>query len=275
VNSSEIKTIIDKKVKGKIVPQHTEEGHYYKFVKSDIVVRSVTTKLIIEKPHLIPWAVEKAINWFEQDPSRFAALATNERKHVMNTAKFIFTGHRDDAGNVGSSGHTVIENWVNHWIKTGEKLDIRSFIPADSDLRVFGITRSAEAFFNKNDVTPIASELLVGMKKYNSAGTLDMLVLNNKTGCIELWDWKSSNAINQDTYPMQIAAYKKFFEHMSKLPISVCKIIKLDKYSDSFKAYTLTDTEQSFKAFASMSFVYDWKYDGEIKLKEDKNITIL
>lgn len=277
-SSSEIRQIIAKKVHGKIVAQHTEAGHFYAFKRTGKVVRSVTTKLIIEKPHLIPWAVQKGIEWLEADPVRWDMLKTENRNSIMTSAKFIHTGHRDEAGDIGGQGHQVIEDWVNDWIRSESDTqpgDIKSYIKEGTDYRVYAIARSAEAFFKKNNVIPIASEILVGMQKYNSAGTLDMLVLNKNTGELELWDWKSSNAVNQDTYPMQIAAYKKFFESMTKLKISICKIIKLDKYSDNFKAYTLIDPKSAFDAFAAISKVYDWKYNNEVKLLEDKSILVL
>lgn len=267
----DIQDIINDKVRGKIIAAHTEQGHFYKFADTGKTVRSVTTKLILEKPHLIPWAVEKGVNWLEEDESRWAKLKGPERLEYLTAAKLAHTEVRDDAGSVGSQGHDVIERWVNDWIEKGApNSDIKSFIAKDANYRVYGVARSAEAVFKKYNVVPIASELLVGIEDYNSAGTLDMLVYNLDTSEIELWDWKSSNAINQEGYPMQVATYMKFFELMTGLKIGKIRVIKLDKFSDRFKVYNLLDPDTAFQSAVAISHVYDWVHNGQVKLKEDK-----
>ena len=268
----QVKLIIQEKVVGQIEPAHDEKGHHYRFVGTDTTVDSVTTKLILDKPHLVTWAVEKGIEWLEKD-GRWDALKTDRRKEIMTGAKLAHRDIRDDAGFVGHYGHDAIETYSREWIETGiQPADIKTFIKSD-DPRVYAVARSGEAVFKKYEAIPVATEILVGVPKYNSAGTLDMLVLNS-AGELELWDWKSSNQVN-DTYALQVAAYKKFFEIMTGLKIKKVKIMHLSKDYDKFTVYDIPKCASAFKAFNCISGVYDYMRDGKPKLIKDvKRITL-
>lgn len=268
---AKIRSIIAEKVSGKIVAAHDEFGHHYK-LPSGVIVDSVTTKLILDKPHLVKWAIRMAFEWMEQD-NRWQKLNITNRDTYLQGATLAHTDVRDDAGSIGHQVHAVLEEYLNKWIASGlSPLDIKTFVKQDANYRVFGATRSAEAGFKKYQVIPVASELLVGSEKYKCAGTLDALMLNvSFPGFpeLELWDFKSSNAVN-DQYALQIAAYKKFFEDMTGLKIKRCRILHLDKTSDKFKFYNVPRLPQALKAFKAIATVYDWTKDGHKKLVEDK-----
>lgn len=274
----EIKAIIEKKVVGKITPAHDERGHHYAFVgdKSGLVVDSVTTKLVLDKPHLVRWAVRISFEWME---SKWASMTKENREEYLKGAQESPYDVRDEAGQTGHIAHDAIEMYVKDWIATGIRpLDIKVYVkPKEGallDYRAVAAARSAEALFKKKNVVPIASEILVGLKRYKSAGTLDMLILNLDTNEIELWDWKTSNAVN-DTYAMQVAAYKKFFEGMTKLTIAKSKIIHLSKESDVFHVYNIPDIDLAWKAFLDIGKVYDWVKNGREKLSKDIKVITL
>ena len=269
----EIKAIIQKKVIGKIVPAHDARGHHYAFVgdKSGLVVDSVTTKLILDKPHLVKWAVRIAFEWME---SKWPSMTKENRDSYLKGAQESPYDVRDEAGSTGHIAHDAIEMYVKEWLETGVRpADIKTFVkPKEGtsllDYRAVASARSAEAIFRKKNVLPVASEILVGLKRFKSAGTLDMLIYNLDTNELELWDWKTSNAVN-DTYAMQVAAYKKFFEGMTKLTIHKSKIMHLSKESDVFHVYNIPDIDEAWKAFLDISKVYDWVKNGRNKLEKD------
>lgn len=272
MTKDQILKTIQYKVNGRWVACHDDRGHHYRNTDTGVLVDSVTTKLIVEKPHLVPWAVEKGIEWLEID-DRWSKLKTIERKDYINGARLAFTEVRDDAGFVGHEAHQSIEDYCIHWINTNSKPeDIRSFITS-TDPRVFAVARSAELVFNKYNVTPVATEILVGSVQYNCAGTLDMLVLND-SGKLELWDWKSSNHVS-DTYAMQVAAYKKFFEQMTGLKISKVKIMHLSKNYDKVDIYVVPNIGDALKAFNHIAKVYDWINNRKKKLDKDVRRIIL
>lgn len=270
----EIKKIIEKKVIGKITPAHDAKGHHY--LIGGRLVDSVTTKLILDKPHLVRWAIRISFEWME---SKWASVTKENREDYLKGAQESPYDVRDEAGSTGTIAHDAIEMYVKEWIETGIKpLDIKPFVkPKEGallDYRAMAAARSAEALFKKKNVVPIASEILVGLKRHKSAGQLDMLIYNLDTNEIELWDWKTSNAVN-DTYAMQVAAYKKFFEGMTKLTISQSKIIHLSKESDVFHVYNIPDIDEAWKAFLQISKVYDWVKNGREKLTKDRKVLTL
>lgn len=263
--------LIEQYVVGKIVPKHDAFGHHYQ-LPDGTIVDSVTTKLILDKPHLIKWSIKMAFEWMEQE-DRWQKLTPENRDEYLKGATLAHTDVRDDAGDVGSRGHDVVEKYMLDWIANGKPVpDIRSLVPEGSHYRVTAIARSAEAIFNgypEGSVVPIATEIIVGHKKWNCAGSLDALVMVD--GKLELWDWKTSNQVG-DSYAMQVAAYKKFFEVMTGLKIHKCKIMKLDKYSDKFKIYDIPEIKEAFKAFEAISKVYDWVNNGKEKLTIEKKV---
>lgn len=262
----QVKAVIADKVSGKIKPDHSKEGHFY-ILPSGKRVKSVTSKNILRADHLIPWAAKLAIEFLEAG-ERWKELSGPNGESYRKAAQFQYINVRDDAGDVGNQGHDVIENWVNKWIEVGVRPDdIKTFIPEKSNYRIYAIARSAEAVFEKYNVAPVASELLVGSDKHGTGGTLDMLVLNSK-GELELWDWKSSNQM-QDFYVCQVVAYKKCFEEMTGLKVKHLKVFKLDKFSDRFKVYKPTHVASAWSAFKYLSKLSDWR-DGDAKYVEDK-----
>lgn len=264
--------IIREKVTGKIVAAHDEKGHHYKFIDNGVIVDSVTTRNVSDKPHLIPWAIDLAIDYLLQD-NNFELLSDDNTKDspIRKQAKLQYTDKRDDAGSLGTRAHNIIEEYEKSWILDGYPVqDIRSLIPpTETDSRVWAAVRSAEAAFKKNNVVPVAAEILVGIPEYG-AGTLDLLVLNSD-GELELWDWKSSNEVN-DFYANQVAAYLKFFEHMTGLKISRAKIFKINKKRDEFTAYLVPDIESAWESYKALSSYYDWLHNGQVKLQENKLI---
>jgi hypothetical protein len=265
----EVKKIIKKKVEGKIVPRHDAKGHHY--LIGDKLVDSVTTKIVLEKPHLLNWAVKLGFEFME---GKWASMDKTNRDTYLQGAILAHTEVKESAGNIGSQAHNILENWTLKWIETGVMPELAPFIPEGTSFQAIAAARSGVATFHKSKCIPVASEILVGSKRHNSAGTLDMLVYNPEEDCLELWDWKSSNAVN-DGYAIQVSAYKKFFELMTKLPIAKVKIMHLSKEYDKFTVYNVPDIDDAFKAFVNISKVYDWLHNNKKKLEKDiKTLTI-
>ncbi len=233
---------------------------------------SVTTKLILDKPHLVKWAVKLGFEWME---TRWGTMTKENRDSYLEGAVLAHTEVRDFAGDIGSITHQALEDWANKWIENGSRPpDIKEFIPADANYRVVAAARSGEAAIIKTGCIPIACELLVGSRRFKSAGTLDLLMWNPKYQTIELFDYKSSNAVH-DEYAIQTAAYKRFFEDMTGLKITTTKILHLSKDYDKFSIYIVPNPEEDFKAFLGISKAYDWRKDGRKKLEKDIKVLVI
>lgn len=269
----EVKANIEENVIGKIKPLHTIDKHVYGFVDSKHTVDSVTQKNILEKKHLLPWAVGLAIDFLEED-ERFTQLKGPTRDDLIMTAKFIHRDRRDEAGRWGNQVHDNLEIWAKVWIESGVRPEpITELLKRRGieDYHIFGGARSGEAVFDRYGFIPVASEILVGIdgeKKAEGAGTLDLMVLT-KDGELWLVDWKTSNNV-EDFYAMQTATYARYFTHMTGLKVSKVLILKLDKESDRFRSYVVSYPNRAAAAFRRLSRVYDWLEDGKKKLVEDR-----
>lgn len=259
--------VIADKVTGKIVPEHDEDGHKYRFVDTGTLVRSVTTKIIVDRPHLVPWAVRIAFEWLED---KLHTINPSNRDAYIKGAQLASADIRDDAGDVGRQGHEAIENYCQDWITSGVKpKDIKKYLKPNQDPRVYAIARSVEKLFNdKPEYIPLAVEILVGHELLNTAGTLDALVMNIENGEVELWDWKSSNDVH-DTYAMQVAVYKEMFEMMTGFVVDRAKIAHLSKEYDKTVLYEIPDVKRAFQAYRAISEVFDYINDGTEKLIKD------
>ncbi len=281
-----IKSIINEKVTGKIIPKHDESGHHYQFEGTGLILDSVTTiNGWIAKHHLAYWAAGCAIDWLEKE-NRIDELKGPNRENIILGAKKAHTDIRDDAGSVGTQAHNCIESYLKEWIRTGERpKDIRLFFSHDlgetvfgyyipelnvtitkTDSRAIAAARSAEAVMVREEIIPVAAEILVGHPNY-SAGTLDFLCLYK--GKLALWDWKTSNSIDEYGYPLQVSAYKKFFEYMTRLKIDGgIKIMKISKDNNSFEEYDVPQIDEAYKAFKLFATFYNiW-----IKKPKDERI---
>lgn len=271
----EIKVIIKAKVAGIWVPEHDVSGHRYRNTQTGHLQRSVTTKLgVLNKPHLIKWAVRMGVEWLEKE-DRFMKLGNEHwRDEMVTGAQLAHIDVRDEAGGVGHQAHDIIERYINEWIASGTRPeDIRTFAdPSKTDPRAVASSRAVEAMFVKHNVVPIASELLVGNLKY-SAGTLDFLCFWE--GKLALLDWKTSNAVDKINYPLQVSAYTKFFQEMTGLKIKVVKIIHLSKDYDKFELWRVLKIDLAYKAFKNVCAIYDWMNSNDEKIEKDiKRLTI-
>ena len=285
------KQVIADKVIGKIEARHTDTAHFYNFVGTDLVVPSVTTiNGWIAKHHLAYWAAGCAIDFLEKG-DRIEKLKGPERENIILGAKKAHTDIRDDAGHVGTQGHNAIEAYIKAWLDTGVRpSDIRLFFPHDkgetifgyyikeidvtltvSDPRAIASARAAEAVMIKEDITPVAAEILVGHPSF-SAGTLDFLCMWK--GKLVIWDWKTSNAVDKNGYPLQVGAYKGFFEYMTRLKVHGLVIMKLSKDTASFEPYEVPNLKLAYDSFKLLrKFYMQWlRLADDLKIKQIKKI---
>lgn len=277
-----IKQQIADKVEGRWVPEHDQYGHHYREVippASSVHVKknmegvlqdSVTTKLgILNKPHLLRWAVRIGIEFLERE-DRFLRLDTLEREELLGGAMAAHTDIRDDAGSIGTVAHDAAELYIKEWIATGIRpQSILVFIPAGSDPRSIACTRGLEQLFIKKDIIPVASELLVGHPKL-SAGTLDFLCFWE--GKLTLVDFKTSNQVDKVNYPLQVAAYMYFFRYMigkGLTSFTRAKIIHLSKDSAKFEVWKVNYLPEAYEAFKAVCKIYDWIFSRTIKVERD------
>jgi len=271
--------IIQEKVIGKWVACHDDRGHHYRNTDTGILVDSVTTKNIIEKEHLRPWAVRVALEWLEVDDrwNKYLEAKKSDKNEYLQGAILAHTGIRDVAGTIGTAVHDAAEKFIKQWIATGVKPDdIIQFIDEQSknDGRVWAGARSVKKLFDdRPKVIPVSSELLVGSISLNCAGTLDLLVLND--GVLEVWDFKTSNSIDKIGYSMQIAAYSSMFTSMTRLRPKAWRVVKISKDFDKVDIYRLINYKNALDCFKAISKVYDLTNSNSFTMERDVQKIIL
>lgn len=277
----ELRTHITNTTHGKIVAEHDEKGHHYRLIDYDKkLVDSVTTKMILDKPFLRAWHTRQALRWLGEDGRIYDVTEANMKSvfdRALNEADFVVS----DASCIGTEAHEVADRYLRSWILKGEKPDsIRDFIRTEklkdrytgfeysaNDPRIYALARNIEAAIAARPVVPLASEIRVGSLTYDSAGTVDAIMLNTETNSIELWDWKSSNYM-YDTYAMQASVYADMFQEMTGLEVGECFVVQADKIKNKHTFYRVIDREGATATFKHLSLVYNWVSSDSLKYEE-------
>lgn len=182
ITAKNIRAIIAEKIpEGDIYECHNEIGHRYGYRPTNKVAYSVTTKtgILDLSPHLKKWAAGLAV---EHIDSNWKNVADNKgvSKELRKAAVMAHVDMFHDAGDIGTRGHKICEEYSLKWIETGKNPgDIRKFIIGE-DVRLYAIARSFEHFCIDFEAEPIVSELLVFDDKDEYGGTLDSLMFITK-----------------------------------------------------------------------------------------------
>lgn len=310
LTAEKIQQIIKEKIPENLVlPEHTEDAHFYRHIPTNILLGSVTAKCnILDAPHLKKWAARIAAEHIIERAKRIEDLPG-----LKDSAILAHQDQFEEAGDIGTRGHAVVETYLLEWMATGKRPDdIRGFI-LEEDSRLYAIARSAEMFFKDYDVMPIASELFVASLKHQFGGTLDSLMMvtritkkgdgtcakshdywNESTrnpnklicnDCVQkairefaLVDFKTSNSISGKLeYFMQVSAYAQAFYEMTGLRPKRLLILRLDKNKAQYEVNEVLSPRLAFKHFAHCSKVYDWMNDSKPKercLQERERISL-
>lgn len=271
----DIQKIIAEKVTGVWIAAHDEKGHHYRNTKTGKIVDSVTTQNIIEKPHLVPWSAGLAVQYFIERMDlydRKQSIDSESNAQLIKDCKLAFRAVRDNAGDIGTIAHDVIERYLNNWIETGTRPEMLAFLDGAMDSKVWAACRATETLFQDPDIQPIATELLVGSDKIDGAGTLDFLLLIK--GKLWVWDWKTSNQVS-DHYAIQVATYAGFFKEMTDLEIEGATIVHLSKDYAKVRLYDIPYINRAYAVFKRQNAIYKWLKNSRDKLIERKNRLII
>ena len=256
---------------GSVVPQHTDEGHFYA-VKDEttrmfpVVYPSVTGKLqIIKDESIANFKANRALDYV------FGHFKEFTDENIMNMLEIASRQSSDileDAGGIGGQVHEYREEYFKDWIKEGKRpeRDILSYIPEEKyDIRAVSALRALDKFIKEKNYVPLRCEMLVYSHELKTAGTLDDLGFidqeiipgnsecnhdliesqkTNFSNCLKcgrkikreliLLDLKTSNRF-KDHYFFQVALYFLFFRKITGLKPDRCIILKVDKENGQYK----------------------------------------
>ena len=264
-----IEKAIADNVQGVWVPEHSALGHYYRNTKTGNLLPSVNTQMSIlqTNDHLTRWRIKKGIEWLEKE-NRFERLSNpEERNDLILGAQEAYNDEFQEAGDIGTLAHKVVEKYVNAWMESGVKPpDIRTGFKEGADPRAIAAARSAEKLFRNNNIEPIATEMVVGSEKIGVAGTLDFICMFNGKLC--MMDFKTSNQMN-DKYALQCAAYVACFEEMTGHKIQAVKIAHFHKEYSKVNIYNVKHIRRAKVAVRGLTNLYRWANSDFTKLEKD------
>ena len=228
------------KLKNGLTLTFDDEKHIYYHEKKKLESVTGICGNGVPKPELTGWLVSTPIreikNAINNRLDEGWGIDRVELERIIDKAKNKTEEVKKDAGLVGTVVHGLIEDFLQ-----GKK------IPNQSDEKVVNCWNLFLDWWNKQEYEVVELEKKVFSKKYNYAGTLD-LVLKDKQGNLILADIKTSNQISFD-YTLQLNAYKEAYEEETKTKISKGLIIRLPKKDGKIEVKELPLNKQMFNAF--------------------------
>ena len=235
-------------LKNNIILSYNEDKHMY--YVNDQKVESVTgiCSRGLPKPNLVNWLVATPLNEVKRlineklDNNEPLDRAGLER--IFKTAKEKTNKIKEDAGLVGTVVHGLIEDFLK-----GKD------IPKQSDPAVVNCWNLFLDWWNKQEYEVVELEKKIYSKKYNYAGTLD-LVVKDKKGNLVLMDIKTSNFISFD-YFLQLNAYKFAYEEETGSKVSKSFIVKLSKKDAEIEIKEIPLNKKLFNAFIGAKYIME------------------
>jgi hypothetical protein len=217
----------------------------------------VTTVVgVLDKPYLLQWAVNQAVETVRERLASPTPIDEVETENLLKNASFAWRQKRDKAGDIG----TITHKWIEDYIRS--KIEGKNYTPLLPENPV--IKKAAQQFmaWEQENVTRfVSTEQKVYSLKYNYAGTCDFIYIDQDNNFC-LGDLKTSKHI-YDTFPMQLAGYQYALEeesmtwkHAKPLKFHKSTIVKIDKEEGKLVAKSYFNYKDHAVAFLSALKIY-------------------
>ncbi len=153
---------------------------------------------------------------------------------------------RDEAAEIGTAAHKLVEAWIR-----GQKFSIQNL-----DERITTAFGSFKRWAKLTKLKPFSTETRLVSEKYQFGGTLDAVAVDGELCMI---DWKTSNAVYVE-YVLQVAAYRYLWnEHYPKRLVSSGHLVRFGKESDDFTHHHFSSEflDLAWQAFVLERELYD------------------
>ncbi|KKN72107.1 hypothetical protein LCGC14_0413930 [marine sediment metagenome] len=186
----------------------SEGNHQYRVVlpgeKKSISVPSVTSIIgQLDKPGLVFWAAnltaDYCLNQLVNPKTGKIRKVIKDPKEVFELAKRRHSEELEKAANKGKAAHRVLENWLLH----GKVPLVKSGINAKYVNTCWQSFTRWQKAVNFKEVLGV--EQRVFCVEHHYAGTYDLKCILGETEYVV--DYKTSKAVREPEYPMQLAAY--------------------------------------------------------------------
>ena len=233
-------------LKNGIVLYYDEPTHTYKVGGKKVPsVTGITSRGLI-KDGLTNWKVQfplgqakREINQMLNDNIQLDRLSLEK---IFAEAEGATNKIMKEAGRIGTVVHGLVEDYLK-----GKE------IPTQNDKRVVNCWNLFLKWWENQEYEPIEIEKKLYSKKYNYAGTLD-LVVKDKEGNLVLIDIKTSNQISFDYY-LQLNAYWFAYEEETKQKISKALVVRLPKSDKKVDVQEIPLNKKLLNAFIGAKYI--------------------
>ena len=167
---------------------------------------------------------------------------------VVKKSDFLANARFDEHRKRGNEFHEAVAQWWNTG-KAGSSKDYQDWIDTFINYK------------NLKDWEPMAVEYALIDRRYNIAGTLDLLLKNKETGRIALCDYKTQKdpgekgKIRKVNHRPQLGGYLSLlWQRYPQIPVHTCRIYYVTSKQVVSDEYDPTDCMTSYEAARSLYF---------------------
>ena len=233
-------------LKNGIVLYYDEPTHTYKVGGKKVPsVTGITSRGLI-KDGLTNWKVQFPLGQAKREINRMLndniQLDRLSLEKIFAEAEGATNKIMKEAERIGTVVHGLVEDYLK-----GKE------IPTQNDKRVVNCWNLFLKWWENQEYEPIEIEKKLYSKKYNYAGTLD-LVVKDKEGNLVLIDIKTSNQISFDYY-LQLNAYWFAYEEETKQKISKALVVRLPKSDKKIDVQEIPLNKKLLNAFIGAKYI--------------------
>jgi len=217
-------------------------------------------------------SVTKVIGKFKQpfDTDYWSVKKAKERGILKEEILKEWKYKADFATQKGSAFHAYAENYLFNKVFPFPEEEMTTVLGSvDNMLECREALNSIIKLFKKfyddsfEKLLPIRAELVVGDEELGLCGMIDQLFWNEKSGMLEIWDWKTNKDIKErnkwqqfkdpishldvcelNTYSLQLSTYKYIIERNTDLKLGDCYIVWLNEKNDKYKVFKCHDFQE-------------------------------
>jgi len=167
----------------------------------------------------------------------------------------------------GSAFHEFAENYLTNKVFPFPEYKITNALGGEDKMLeckegVYKLIEMFKKFYDDSHgkLVPVRAEVVVGDGEWGITGMIDQLFFNEKSGMLEIWDWKTNKAIKKEnkwqqfkkplshldvcefnTYSLQLSFYRLIVERNTELELGDSYIVWFNENNDSYKVMKCLD----------------------------------
>ena len=167
----------------------------------------------------------------------------------------------------GSAFHEFAENYLANKVFPFPEYKITNALGSEDNMLeckegVYKLIEMFKKFYDDSHgkLVPVRAEVVVGDVEWGITGMIDQLFFNEKSGKLEIWDWKTNKAIKKEnkwqkfkkplshldvcelnTYSLQLSFYRLIVERNTELELGDSYIVWFNENNDTYKVMKCFD----------------------------------